>query len=426
MLKIMLFVLLIYTVYTVLPTVLVRLAHFGAVSRAAQGKNSVVLTFDDGPDPRYTPRILKILKRHQIKACFFINGVKAKAYPDLTKQIASAGHIIGNHGYRHKAAWLLGPRATISEITKTNLILEEITGKKTIYHRPTWGLHNLVSLWYYWNKDLKVILWTYMSWDWSKRATPAGITSRTLNKLRDGAILILHDGESAGAATGGPERVITALPGILQGITRRNLQVVSVEEILACKNSRITIKKAALILWSFIDRIIRQLSGIRELEPGRPSLWRLALRRYRGQDWLLQNGVLLQKGDYYLEIHLNNEYLLNLIGENASREHMAVTFLREIRTSLPRLAELMKEDKRYVQAKVLLGITLLHRGTRRLGFTSYDIKPGLSRTIINRYESFLLTLFHPGSSRNAKTYRKKLSPKYVIMTKQELMHRYSP
>lgn len=421
--KILLIILL---VYTVAPTVLTRFGQVGVISRAPKGKGRVVLTFDDGPDPRYTPQLLDILNSYQVKASFFITGAKARVYPDLIKQIASAGHEIGNHGFRHKAAWLLGPRATISEITETNRVLEELTGKKPSYFRPTWGLYNLFSLWYYWRKGLKVVLWTYMSWDWAKHATPESITRRVLNKLRDGVILIFHDSDSApGAAPGGPNRVIAALPQILEEIKLRGLRVTPLEEIMIGKNSRSTMKRIVLFSWGFIDRIIRRFTWIKDIEDGK-FIWRLALRRYHGQEWLMQDGSLLKKGDYYIELHLNNDHLLSLIGENSSIERVAIIIIREIRNGLPKLARLMKDDTKYGKAKVLLGITLLHRGTVRLGFTAYELKLGLFRMFINWYENLLLALFHPGGFKNLKTYREKLSPKYVVMTRQELMRRYPP
>ncbi|MDF9408625.1 polysaccharide deacetylase family protein [Pelotomaculum isophthalicicum JI] len=419
--------LIILIVYIVAPTVLTRFGQVGVISRATKGKGTVVLTFDDGPDPRYTPQILDILNRHQVKASFFITGAKAKLYPDLIKQITSAGHEIGNHGFRHKAAWLLGPRATITEITDTNRVLEELTGKKPIYFRPCWGLYNLSSLWYYWSRGLKVVLWTYMSWDWAKHATPESITRRVLNKLRDGVILIFHDSDSApGAAPGGPDRVIAALPQILEGITLRGLRVAPLEEIMAGKNNGSAAKRMVIFLWSFVDRIIRLLSGIKDIKDDQSFIWRLALRRYHGQEWLMKDGSLLKKGDYYIEIHINNDLLLKLLGEHSSTERIAVIAMREVRHSLPKLARLMKDDKRYGKAKLLLGITLLHRGTVRLGFTTYELKPGLFRMFTGWYENLLLSLFHPGGFKNSKTYREKLSPKYVVMTRQELMRRYPP
>ena len=189
-------VLLILLAYTIVPTLLIRLGKIGAISSIPKGGRRVSLTFDDGPDPCYTPQILEILEHYRIKACFFVVGTKARAYPDLIKQIAAAGHALGNHGYRHRAVCLQEPYSTIREIREANQAIEEITGEKVRFYRPAWGLFNLCSICYYRLKGLKVILWTFMSWDWGKGATAESIAHRVLNRVRDGAILIFHDSGS--------------------------------------------------------------------------------------------------------------------------------------------------------------------------------------------------------------------------------------
>ncbi|OPX88387.1 MAG: Peptidoglycan-N-acetylglucosamine deacetylase [Pelotomaculum sp. PtaB.Bin104] len=226
-----------FLVYAIVPTAIIRFSNIGNLSRARKGLGRVVLTFDDGPDPRYTPRVLEILDQYQVKACFFVVGAKAKANPDLIKQIALAGHEIGSHGFRHQAAWLTGPRATATENMETSRVIEEITGQKPRFYRPPWGLFNLYSLWFFWSKGLKVALWTYFSWDWTKRATPESITRKVLSKIQDGDILILHDsGSGPGAAPGGPANMLAALPRILEELKNRNLRVVPLKEVAVKKS----------------------------------------------------------------------------------------------------------------------------------------------------------------------------------------------
>lgn len=414
-------------VYAVIPTALLRLTHFGAVSRAPQGEKRVILTFDDGPDPRYTPHILEILRRHQVKACFFINGAKARAHPDIIQQITAAGHEIGNHGFRHKAAWLLGPRATVREFGETSRALEALTGKTPLYCRPSWGLFNLSSLWYCWRQGLKIVLWTYMSWDWTKRATPESIARRVLSKIRDGVILILHDSDSApGAAPGAPARVAAALPQILEEIKRRGWRVATLEEIVNEKKYRPGWKKIVLFAWRRFDRVIRWLAGIRDTGNGKTSFWRLALRRYHGPGRLLPDSLPLRAGDYYLELHINNDYLLDLLGGYASIERITLTALRELRQSLPELALFIENNRRYDQARVILGITLLHRNTKRFGFQVHHLKPGIGRTMTDWYEKLLLALLHPGGLKSLKSYLDTLAPACVVISRDELNRRYLP
>lgn len=421
------FIFVVLLVYAIVPTVIIRLGNIGVLSRAQKGEGRIVLTFDDGPDPRYTPQVLEILARYQVKACFFVVGAKAKAYPDLIKQITLAGHELGNHGFRHQPAWLTGPFATARENIETSRVIEEITGQKPRFYRPPWGLFNLYSLWFFWSKGLEVALWTYFSWDWTKHATPESITRKVISKIEDGVILILHDSSSGpGAVPDGPAKMLAALPRILEELKSRNLRVVPLKEVAIKKSSRSVCKKIALLVWGLIDRLIRRLSGIKELGNGKTSIWRLALRRYRGQEWTMKDGSILRGGDHYLELHLNNDRLLSLINRNTSVERMSIIAMREICDGLPELAQLMRNDRRYGMAKVLLGITILHRATERFGFTAYDLRPGFFRVITGWYEKMLLALFHPGGVKNLKRYRHELSPKYVVMTRQEIMRRYPP
>lgn len=231
--------LVIFLLYGVVPTALIRLTGIGAVSRAPAGRRHVAITFDDGPDPRYTPRILDLLEKHQIKACFFLVGQKAREHPEIVRRIAAAGHEIGVHGYSHKPAWLLGPRATAREIDKAILAVEEVTGQKPLYFRPAWGLFNLFSPIYCRKKGVKFILWTYMSWDWTKKATPQSIIQKTLRRLADGAILVFHDSDTApGAAPGSPEKVVAALSVIIEELKSRGLAVVPLKETGILRNKR--------------------------------------------------------------------------------------------------------------------------------------------------------------------------------------------
>lgn len=411
-------------VYSLAPTALIRLGHVGAVARAARGQGRVALTFDDGPDPNYTPQILDILNRYQAKACFFVVGSKVREYPELTRQILKAGHAIGNHGFTHKAVWLLSPRATRREITDTNLAIEEMTGQKTVYCRPAWGLFNLFSICYCWLKGLKVILWTYMSWDWTKKATPDSICRKVLGRVKDGSIIILHDSDSApGAAKGSPAQVVEALPRILDGLEQKGLQVASMEEIINSKK-KLTLRKLFRRIWSSVDVLVRRLSGITDM-PG-SKIWRIALRRYRGGEWAMHDGTVLKPGDHYLELHVNNDRYMALIDENMSVERASIIAMREVLNGLPQLAEYLNSDKKLKSVNVAMGITILHRGLGRIGFTVVDMKPGIFKTFTGWYERWLLGVFHPGGFKKQKSYREKLIPKYVIITRQDLVKKLTP
>ena len=226
----------VFLIYGVLPTALIRFTGIGAVTRAPAGRRLVAITFDDGPDPRYTPRVLDVLEKHQIKACFFLVGKKALEHPEIVRRIAAAGHEIGVHGYSHKPAWVLGPRATAREIDRAISAVEGVTGQKPLYFRPAWGLFNLFSPIYCRKRGVKFVLWTYMSWDWTKKATPESIIKRTLRRLTDGAILVFHDSDTTpGAAAGSPDKMVAALSVIIEALKSKGMSAVPLKETGICK-----------------------------------------------------------------------------------------------------------------------------------------------------------------------------------------------
>ncbi|EKN67626.1 chitooligosaccharide deacetylase [Neobacillus bataviensis LMG 21833] len=164
------------------------------VLRGGQTENKVALTFDDGPDPRFTPKILDILKEHKIKATFFLMGARADAYPDLVKRIKAEGHIIGNHTYWHPNLVTQGDISTLqSEVTKTEIRLAELSGYRTKLFRAPYGfLYNeLVEKLK--EMNYSVIAWSVDSLDWHE-SPPEQISYNVLSNVHPGAIIIMHDG----------------------------------------------------------------------------------------------------------------------------------------------------------------------------------------------------------------------------------------
>ena len=103
-------------------------------------EKAVALTFDDGPDPIHTPRILNILEENNIKATFFLIGSKIETYPELVKRIYEEGHIIGNHTFSTPSYTLWNSNKIYEDIRKTNDIIYKITGKFPFFFRPPSGV----------------------------------------------------------------------------------------------------------------------------------------------------------------------------------------------------------------------------------------------------------------------------------------------
>lgn len=155
---------------------------------------AVALTIDDGPDPRTTPVMLDLLRRHEAKATFFLIGERAQAHPDLVKAIADQGHAIGNHSLTHPSGrfWALGPAAMWRQIHGCHDVLQHILGKAPILYRSPVGHTNpfiqpiLDAL------GLRRIGWTARGYDAVLKDVDA-ILDRIRPDLKPGAIILLHE-----------------------------------------------------------------------------------------------------------------------------------------------------------------------------------------------------------------------------------------
>jgi len=200
--------------YCIIPDLLLHWLGVGTCKR--QGKQGVALTFDDGPNPEVTPRLLDLLAAYQVQATFFLVGERAKACPDLVREIIARGHAVGAHGQHHKFAWLMAPWSTWRQWNKSVATLKEITGKEVQLVRPPWGTFNLITWLWLVRQKKRAVLWDVDGHDWQARRRPNQITARIMRRVRPGSIILLHD---AGGGPGAPENTLKALGDICRGIT---------------------------------------------------------------------------------------------------------------------------------------------------------------------------------------------------------------
>lgn len=194
-------------------------------------EGQVALTFDDGPDPSVTPRVLDLLDRHDARASFFCIGRLVESHPGLAREIQARGHRIENHSFRHSNAFaFLGPARLRSELQRAQDAIGSTVGRTPRLFRAPAGVRNpwvdfvLVRL------GLRLVSWTRRGFDTVSRA-PSRVTSRLVRGLAAGDILLLHDGACALDAAGRPV-VLEALPGLLAELDRRGLRSVPVDEAL--------------------------------------------------------------------------------------------------------------------------------------------------------------------------------------------------
>lgn len=156
-------------------------------------EKKALLTFDDGPDERFTPAIFEILDRHQVKAIFFLIGRHAENHPALVRQIADSGHGIGIHSYGH-AFWfdLYGRKKMERDLQHAEGITWKITGKKPVLFRPPYGVTNPVLAKVVRKLGYKVIGWSVRSLD-TMGKNAEKIAERVIRGLHPGAVILMHD-----------------------------------------------------------------------------------------------------------------------------------------------------------------------------------------------------------------------------------------
>ncbi len=186
--------------------------------------NSIAITFDDGPHPQLTPKLLDLLKDRGIKATFYVVGKNVEAYPEITKRIVDEGHELGNHTWNHPALTKIGAAKVKSEMDRTTAIISKTTGVTPATMRPPYGATN-ASL----NKKLdeeygmKVILWSVDPQDWKYRNAER-VASQLIENTKPGGILLAHDIHAS---------TIAAMPRTLDALTAKGFKFVTVSELLA-------------------------------------------------------------------------------------------------------------------------------------------------------------------------------------------------
>jgi peptidoglycan/xylan/chitin deacetylase (PgdA/CDA1 family) len=199
----------------------------GAISSAPTKEKLVALTYDDGPQPPFTPDVLDLLDKYHIKATFFMIGRQMEKYPDIVKDVVARGHVIGNHTYTHPHNIEADTSAqVIRELDKCEEIIEQMTGKRTHLFRPPRGLVDGTVLDVAQEEGYRTILWTVCA-DHHDAPTPTMMAERVLRHARPGAIVLAHDGTVCTRI-----KDVEATPLIIEELLRRGYRFVTVPELL--------------------------------------------------------------------------------------------------------------------------------------------------------------------------------------------------
>jgi peptidoglycan/xylan/chitin deacetylase (PgdA/CDA1 family) len=219
--------LLVYVVLATLGVIFPQLEMYGDV--IWRGTSDVALTFDDGPHPRTTRRVLRLLAERGQRATFFVVGRKVALYPDVVREIHEAGHALGLHGYLHDRLFSFrSPESVRADIERTQRAVEAACGQRPTLFRPPIGHVSSRTARGARLAGVTLVAWSLRVFDGVGKPSPERVLARVARGLRPGAIVLLHD---ASEREDFEPTSIDALPRILDLIAERGLRCLGVDEL---------------------------------------------------------------------------------------------------------------------------------------------------------------------------------------------------
>jgi len=195
-----------------------RILHFKILS------NAIAITFDDGPDPKNTPRLLQMLKERNIKATFFLIGRSVETYPQIVREIVAQGHEVGNHTWDHKDLSRLSDAAALDELQKTHDAIIAACNVTPTLFRPPYGNCKLSQRkWIFEKFHYPAIIWEVDPDDWKKGATSQKVHDTIVNNTKAGSIILCHDIHAT---------TVDAMPSTLDDLIVRGFQFKTISEMI--------------------------------------------------------------------------------------------------------------------------------------------------------------------------------------------------
>ncbi|MDG0812050.1 polysaccharide deacetylase family protein [Cohnella rhizosphaerae] len=350
------------TFYAFLPGFISRMFGFRVFSKGIADRE-IALTFDDGPHPVYTPRLLDLLKAHGAHATFFVVGAHAEKHPDIVRRMYEEGHDIGIHNYVHRSNWIMGPVSVRRHVVRTGDIVERITGMRPRYYRPPWGIVNVFD--FIGRGKPQIVLWTALFGDWKLKVGAERLYGKIRRKLQPGAVLLLHDcGDTFGADPDAPANTIDAVGRILEDGKREGLRFVGIGEMMRqtklnkdeasarreglradpadgsvpqgrTQSAAVPMpgpfKRAVVAAWMLWEDVFGWLFRLRPVGDGKSFHYRIV--RYGGPTLTLDDGERIAKGDRVLELHFVNKMMLDIGMSSRSEMQIAIRVIQLVKKS---------------------------------------------------------------------------------------------
>ena len=200
----------------------------GCVWRGSHAARRVALTFDDGPDRDWTPRVLDLLAARRARGSFFLVGERAAQVPDAVRRMVAEDHEVGSHGWSHRSLWLCGPRRTADEIDRAHATLAALAGREPRYFRPPWGMVNAAMFGALRRRGERCVFWSIQP-EGLRAVAAEDQVRHVLRRAHSGAIVDLHDAEGTRRA---PERLVQALPAMIDGLRAAGYELATIAELL--------------------------------------------------------------------------------------------------------------------------------------------------------------------------------------------------
>ncbi|MDI4646732.1 polysaccharide deacetylase family protein [Cohnella hashimotonis] len=448
-----------WTFYAFLPGFISRMFGFRVFSKGV-AEREIALTFDDGPHPVYTPRLLDLLKAHGAHATFFVVGAHAEKHPDIVRRMHEEGHDIGIHNYVHRSNWIMGPVSVRRHVVRTGDIVEHITGMRPRYYRPPWGIVNVFD--FIGRGKPQIVLWTALFGDWKLKVGAERLYGKIRRKLQPGAVLLLHDcGDTFGADPDAPANTIEAVGRILEDGKREGLRFVGIGELMrttelnkerAKAGSRGwnaapaegivssgsaqsaeahkpgPFKRVLVAAWMLWEDVFGWLFRLRPIGDGKSFHYRII--RYGGPTLTLEDGGRIAKGDRVMELHFVNKMMLDIGMSSRSEMQIAIRVIQSVKKTLPAAAKELRTIPGGDNVKALYGISMINRGSEGLGFETFALQKGVFAWFTNRYLRMLTAIIHPQGRTRVKAHGERMEPRMLIMPRMKLMQwekgSYSP
>ncbi|MCM3746632.1 polysaccharide deacetylase family protein [Paenibacillus pasadenensis] len=421
------------SLYAFIPGLVSRLFGFRVFKKGLADKE-IALTFDDGPDPVYTPRLLDLLARHDARATFFVVGAHAERHPELLQRMRDEGHTIGIHNYVHKTNWIMRPKTVKRQIALTADVIKRATGQAPSLYRPPWGIVNLFD--FSKKGQYKIVLWSGIFGDWKSHENSKKLKNRLVKKLKPGEVLLLHDcGLTLGADKDAPAQMLEALQIYLEEGTARNYRFVTIPQLIELTEKNKANRpswwnRALAALWLQYENLFHlvfRLKAVKAGDGGKP-VFHYRKVSYSGPPIELREGVRIVKGDKVAEIHLDNSMLRQAALRSSSPVAVMIRLLRQMDHALPAVSKAVLNDPEMSTVKALYGVTMIHSGTDKLGFQLFDLPDNWFAKVSRLYLKLLFRVLSAkpkkkptrSSSKKERGGPSAMYPRMLFMSRRDM------